>query len=541
MTPPTPPTTDNGGQDVDLLRFVAVLRRRAPLIAACLLLSAAAAFVFAQQQTKEYTASASLVFNTNQASQVVAGLQPVPGTESPVQQSTRATLLQLGPTAKRTAAKIGNGLSAAGVKRSISIEPQGESNVIAVTATATSPKLAARIANTYARQFVARQLTANQDDFASARNLVEKQFRALPSLEQETPQGLALLERAQSLSILAKLKQGEVQIAQAAIAPSSPSSPKVARSTVLGAVLGLLLGLGLAFLLERLNRQLREPEEARDAFGLPVLSVVPESKSIRVSNEGTAATELPFAENEAFRMLRASLRYFNVDDNMRSVLVTSQTANVGKSTIAWNLARVAATSSKTILVEADLRNPTIANQHGLAQGPGLGEVLTRQVGLDIAIQSKPIVAGGANGANGSWPALDAITAGAVPPNPAELLESQAMAELLSLLTERYELIVLDTPPVGVVSDCFPLLRKVDGVIGIARMGESTRDAVGSLREQLDWLEAPVLGIVANGYRQSRRRYGYGYGHYGSYDNVPAEQPGPAASTPGTAEPQYQDR
>ena len=266
--------------------------------------------------------------------------------------------------------------------------------------------------------------------------------------------------------------------------------------------------------LERLNRRLRDPEEAQEAFGLPVLGTVPESKAIAASNEGETAAELPFMENEAFRMLRASLRYFNVDRDMHTVLVTSHSAGVGKSTVAWNLARVAATSAKVVIVEADLRKPTLGRQHGLRMGPGLAEVLTHQVGLDEAIQSKPIAAAG-NGGEGGEIEMDAIIAGALPPNPAELVESQAMSEALAELRERYELVVLDTAPVGVVSDAFPLLGQVDGTIVVARMGVSTRDEAERLREQLGRLDAPVLGLVANGLKLSRGGK-YGYGYYGGY-------------------------
>jgi receptor protein-tyrosine kinase len=279
--------------------------------------------------------------------------------------------------------------------------------------------------------------------------------------------------------------------------------------------------VGLSFLFERLNRKIREPEEAQEAFGLPVLGTVPESKAIMASNEGAMAAELPFMENEAFRMLRASLRYFNVDEELRTALVTSHSAEVGKSTVAWNLARVAATSSKTIIVETDLRNPTLSRQHGLRVGPGLAELLTHQVDLDATIQSKPIAAG-ANGANGAGTALDVIVAGSLPPNPAELIESKAMDEALSQLAERYELVVIDTAPVGVVSDAFPLVRKVDGVIVVARMGRTTRDSAQRLREQLNRLEAPVLGVVANGIKV-RRGGKYGYGYYGGYYGAPGDQ------------------
>jgi|GEM_PF-386722 len=574
-TTPSPPDSNPEG---DLERILTVLRRHAILIVACTLLAGAAAFGFSRQQTKEYTATASIVFDSGQLSQQVAGLQPTSSGEAAVEKSTRVKLLELGPTAAQTARALNRKAekqrkaeerkrrkqqkkqkqkkqkkrqgkqqsqakqgapktTAEQVKSSVSIAPQGESNVIDVAATTTSPQRSAELANTYARSFVSNQAASNRKYFASAKKVVERQYEALSGEEKEEPRGLALLNRVQSLAILASLKTGEATLLRAAKAPSSPSSPKVTRNTALGAVLGLLLGLALAFLLERTNRRLREPEEAQKAFGMPILGTVPESRAINASNKGVSATELPFMENEAFRMLRASLRYFNVDEDMRTVLVTSYNAAVGKSTVAWNLARVAATGSRTVIVETDLRNPTIADQHGLQPGPGLAEVLTRQTGLDSVVQFKRVATeAGANGGGAEEPTLHVITAGALPPNPAELLESRAMEDLLAQLGQRYDLVVIDTAPIGVVSDCFPLLRRVNGVIGVARMGRSTRDSVVKMREQLAHLDAPTLGIVANGLklgRRGRRRYGYGYYYARAAERRPTEAaPARPAPDPG---------
>ena len=587
----TPSNQTDSQPEADLERILTVLRRRAVLIAACALLTTATAFGFSKQQTKEYTATASIVFDNGQLSEQVAGLQGGGSNETAVEKSTRVKLLELGPTAAQTAEKLNGqaakrrkaaekrrqkrkakrqkhkkgkdqkkGKRSAGgrpvreapkvtaeeVRSSVSIAPQGESNVIDVSATTTSPKRSAEFANAYAQSFVAAQAASNQQYFENAKQLVERQYEALPPAEREEAQGLSLLNRIQSLAILASLRNGEARVLQSASAPSSPSSPKVSRNTVLGAILGLMLGLALAFALERMSRRLRGPDEAQEAFGMPVLGTVPESRAINASNKGTSAAELPFMENEAFRMLRASLRYFNVDEDVRTVLVTSYSAGVGKSTVAWNLARVAATGSRTVIVETDLRNPTIAGQHELEPGPGLAEVLTHQIGLDAAVQFKPVAVGG-SGSGVEEPTLHAIAAGAQPPNPAELLESEAMEELLAQLRERYSLVVIDTAPLGVVSDCFPLLRRVDGVIGVARMGHSSRDSLVKLREQLNHLEAPTLGVVANGLKlgwRGRRRYGYGYYYGKAGERIAAEgaqslhtpAPGQAAQ-PGPPDPE----
>lgn len=439
-----------------------------------------------------------------------------PSTDPTREAATNVKLVGLDVVAERAAGRL-RGLSMAEVSSMVGVSAAGESDVVSITATSAKPAQARRVANEFARQFIAFRADADKSKLLGAKLLAERELERLSPEEQVGARGEALSRAAEKLGVLASLQTGNAELVQPAGLPASPSSPKPVRNGVLGAILGLLLGIGLAFLLERLNRRLRDPEEAQDVFGLPLLSAVPESKAIMASNDGTVGAELPFAENEAFRMLRASLRYFNVDHEVNSVLVTSHVAGVGKSTVAWNLARVEATSSKVVVVETDLRNPSLAQQHRLNSAPGLSALLTHQVELDEAIQSMPLAAGG-NDADGGGSTLDVIVAGVSPPNPAELIESQTMSDVLSGLTERYDLIVIDTAPLGVVSDAFPLLREVDGVIAVTRMGKSTFDNAEQLREQLSRLEAPVLGIVANGVRV-RRGGRYGYGDYGR----PAEE------------------
>lgn len=528
--PTTMPPEAESRRD-DLERVLAILRRRAGLIALCFFVTAAAAFGFSKLQENQYSASASLLFRNPGFAEDLFGTTPTAtSTDATREAATNQKLVGLRVVGAR-AAKLLPGLSAEEVSSMVSVSAQGEAEIVSVTATSSEPAQAQRVANTFARQFIAFRAETDRSKLLQAKHLAEREFKKLSPSEKSGPRGQALSRGAEKLGILASLQTGNAELVQHAELPTSPSSPKPRRNAILGAILGLLLGIGLAFLLERLNRRMRDPEEAQEAFEFPVLGTVPESKAIMAANQGAAAPELPFMENEAFRMLRASLRYFNVDSETRSVLVTSYAASVGKSTVAWNLARVAATSSKVVLLETDLRNSSIAKQHGLGTGPGLAEVLTHQIGLDEAIQSKVVASkGSANGdAN---PALDVVVAGSHPPNPAELLESQAMRDVIAQLRERYDFVVIDTAPLGVVSDSYPLLREVDGVIAVARMGRSTRDSAAHLSEQLRRMDAPVLGVVANGVKVRRGgKYGYGYGYYaGNYANPqPDAEPSGAAA------------
>jgi capsular exopolysaccharide synthesis family protein len=510
-----PPNTDEKNRQADLERALAVLRRHVLLIVLCCVVAGAAAFGVSEIQTKEYSATASLLFrNPGFAEDLFGSTSTVETTDPTREAATNQKLVGLKVVGTRAARHL-PGLTPEEVSDMVSVSSEGQADVVSVTATSHDPAQAQEVANTFARQFISFRASTDRTKLDEARNLAEREFQRLSRKQQEGVRGQALSRSAEKLGILASLQTGNAELVQPAEQPSSPSSPQPVRNGVFGAIIGLILGVALAFLFERFNRRIRDPEEAQLIFDLPILAVVPESKAIMATNDGRAAPELPFAENESFQMLRASLRYFNVDREIQSLLVASDSAGVGKSTIAWNLARVAANSSRVVVVETDLRKPSLGRQHGLRMGPGLAALLTHQASLNEAIQTKSL----ANPSNGSGSEtsnsnLDVIVAGHPPPNPTELIESKGMRDIHAQLRERYDLVIFDTAPLAVVSDAFSLLRQVDGVIAVTRLGQSTRDQAEHLREQLERLEAPTLGVVANAVKLRRGgKYGYGYGGY----------------------------
>lgn len=434
-------------EQAGLVAVLAALRRRIWIIGVATAVVAISAYVFSAQQEDRYSASATLLF-------VSGG----PYQDPTQQAATNLGLASLNPVARRAASRLG--LSPDEPRPSVSISEQGDSKLFSVTASGPSPVFAARFANAYANTFAAFSHTA-----------------------------------------LTGAQANRARVVQRATVPTSPTSPQTRRNTIFGAFLGLLIGVGLALGLENLDRRLREPTELEQAFGMPLVGQIPDSKLLETPDAGSMSV----ADREAFRMLRTQLRYFNVDRDLRSVLVTSPSPQDGKSTVTWYLAATAASAgSPTVLLEADLHRPTLAAQHGLKPLPGLAEVLSHQATVADATTAVQLadVTDGANAGR----SLDVIVAGTTPPNPVELIESQAMGQLLSELTERYELVILDTPPVSLVADTIPLMKLVSGVIVVGQLGKTTRAESARLSQQLGNVGAPVLGVVANRTKSAR---GYG--------------------------------
>jgi polysaccharide biosynthesis transport protein len=501
---------------LDLYGTLRTLRQRAPLIALCTIVAALAAFAFSSRQAHEYTASADVLFRDQQIAQQAAGLPVIPTSNLQPDQDTNLKLATLPRVAAETAAALGHGLTRAKVTSSVTVSQVSDTNVASVAATWTSPSFAAALANAYARQIVADRQQADTGYYANALRAVNLQYAALSPAEQRGPTGADLTDRAASLETLSELESSDAQVAQAANPPSGPSSPKVLRNTLLGAILGLLLGLGLALLLQRLDRRLHEPSDLEEIYGVPVVGVVPESAALNRSRSKGTAIQLPVSEAEIFGLLRAHIRYFNVDRELRVVVVVSAAPGDGKTTVARNLAIASATvGSRVLFIEADLRRPAAAVSFGIAGEPGVAELLIGEESFDEAVQRVEFA-----NRKGTSVGLDVLVAGGVlPPNPPQVIESQAMEALIADARDRYDLVVIDTPPLALLPDAFPLLRHADGVLIVSRLRRNHSDVAARFRATLESANAPVIGVVANGFKRPRgSSYGYGYSYTYDYTN-----------------------
>ena len=507
---------DSDVPGIELRAIIDALRRRLWLLGVCLLGAAAIALAVSELQTRAYTATTSLLFSNTQLSQQIAGLQAV--TPSSTQQSLQDTdvgLAEVGDMATKTARRLHHGLTWKSVTHAITVAAQGDTNLVTISAGSSSARLAAQIANTYSAIFVAEQESAGHAYYAAALSAVQKQLAQLSPAERSGAQGVVLADRAVALATLGSLPSGNVQIAAYARIPTSPSSPKILRNTLAGALLGLLLGLALVLWVERTDQRLRDPGELEEIFALPLLGAVPESAALaRV--RGGGSTVIPPREAEAFQLIRGHLRYFNVDRKLRTLLVVSASPGAGKTTIAVNLALAAAEAgSRVLLVDADLRRPRVAAQLRLPVSPGLVDVLIDAASVDQATHAVEL----ASAREFNTRPLSVLVSGATaPPNPTELLESQMMGTLLDEAASVYDLVIIDSSPLLAVPDALALLPRIDGVIIVARMGQERRDEARRLRQVLEGAHSPSLGVVANALA-SRRATAYGYGYEYGYTSA----------------------
>jgi receptor protein-tyrosine kinase len=499
-------------------RALRALRRRLPIFLLVTALVPLTSVAWSLTREKEYTAGAALLFRDSGLDQAILGTPTFRSTGDAARDAaTNLRLTSLDVIADRTARRVA-GETRASVRAKVAVTQQGLSSLVQIDATDRVPERAAALATTFAEEFIRFRREADRRRLADAREITKRQYQALTPAAKLTPQGRQLRDRSQQLEILASLQTGGAELVQRADVPTAPSYPRPFRNGVLGLFFGAILGLILAMLVDRLDRRIQDPDEMQEEFDKPVLAAIPHSTRMLKSGATLLASEAATAE--AFRMLRANLRYFNVDRGLHVVLITSAAPGDGKSTVAANLAAAsAANGARTLLIEVDLRHPTLARGLGVAASPGLTHVLARDAQLDSVVQTVPATSGAADAASGRT--LDVIVAGPLPPNPTDLIESERMREILREAARDYEFVVVDTPPTAVVPDAIPLVTQVDGVVVVGRLGKSTRESLSQLRRQLDHLDAPTLGVVVNDVtlKTAGYAYGYGYGYQADPDAV----------------------
>ena len=330
-----------------------------------------------------------------------------------------------------------------------------------------------------------------------------------------------LLQKLKEAGVSAGLKSNNFRIVDGARAPLGPIEPNIPRNLLFAFVLGSATGVGLAFLLEGLDNTIRTTEQAQMISGLAPLGMIPlGSKSAR---EGPNPKRLVIASSkeavelvtqvrpqsqmaESYRALRTSLLLSNLGSPPKVIMVTSALPQEGKTTTSINCAVVLAQKGvRVLLIDADLRRPSIHKTLGMGPRTGLSNVLTGSTTVDQAITRTTVL-----------PNLYVLPAGTPPPNPAELLASSNMRDVLEKLCEQYDHIIIDTPPSLSVTDAVVLSPRADAVVLVIRSGQTTKQALRRSRDILAQVNAKVVGVLLNAVDLSSPDYYYYYEYQGKY-------------------------
>lgn len=510
--------------ELSLAEYLEILRKRVWLVAGCLLSAVALAVTWSLLQTPLYASTATVLIESGSASQV---FDPVTGEARGARAVTNearfANSDQVRDAAEAALESVG--LDVRALQYSVSVTESDDADELRIRASATTANGAAQIAQTFAstyielsRQKVVQEYLDTAEVIQSRLDEVEARLNALGDSDS-TQRGIleAQLESfssvRSSLDVTAELGGGSRQIIGRARIPAAPFTPNTQRNVIVGAVLGLLAGVGLAVLFDALDTSVSSKDEIEALTkGAPNLAVVPtvvdwrERATTRIVT--IEAPQSPTAE--AYRTLRASLDFATIDRDVKILQVTSANPGEGKTTTAVNLAvALARAGRRVVLLDADLRKPRLQAFFDLAVEPGLtnsilGQVPPTEVGHLVERDA------------GS---LTVVTSGPLPPGPSELLGSERTTTVLRQLEEMADIVIVDSAPVLPVSDALVLAKKVDATLLVANGRRTTSTHLEDAIELLLQVEANVIGTVLNEVKRGRGAAGYGYGYGYGYEEA----------------------
>lgn len=543
LSPPmeTPEPSSEALETVELSDYLKVIRDRKWIIVLSVAVTVAAVLAVSLLTTPKYRATASVLYKPSNLDTALFGARVFEIRDLPRELQTGANLVKVSEVADKVKQELGSSRATDDLLKMVEVQPEGQTNIISITATSIYPKEAAELANAFAVQFVAYRKNADQEALKTAYEQLDAERKQLQAQHADAGR-IALIEgKLKDLQILESMQTGGYEVVQEAVIPSSPYTPQPVRNGVLAVAVGLVLGVGLAFLLEHLDRRIKDEETLEREFGLPVLASVPLVGKRWVTKEGKRSTApVGFLHPrspvlESYRLLRSNLQYFEVDRALRVIMITSALPQEGKTITSINLAlSLAFSGSRVIVIEADLRKPGLHTYLNLGNEIGVSNVLA---GTHTFAESMQLVrvdefappesrrtTKAAPEAALLQKNLYCVTSGPLPPNPAELIGSTKMLDLLSKAADLADHVIVDTPPLLAVSDGLNLASHVDGVILSARMHSTTIDEARELRTLLERVGGRAIGVVANGVKKDRRyayrkyRYGhyysgYGYGEY----------------------------
>jgi succinoglycan biosynthesis transport protein ExoP len=506
--------------------YLRVLREQRLVIVLITLVAGGAALFVSLRQEPAYQATSALAFqDETQQLGVPGGGSVSPNVPTGKTPQARAETIDEPPVLHAMERKLPKQVTLADLRGAITTSLNEDSFLVNVTASWKGADFAARLANDFAREasrYTNRQ--ARQEYDAQLRD-VESRLDALGSDLADQTERQALAGQAVRLRYLVENAEA-AQVAETARPPDAPSAPQTQRNVALGVLLGLALGILVAFLRDTLDRRLRGSRQVQEELEFPVLGRVREHAMGRVLRPADASDDGLQPDVEALRIVRQNLEFLSAADRpVRTVVVTSPLPEEGKSTVAAALAFSSASAGKrTLLLECDLRSPDLARRLGLSRTPGLTDYLVGRAAPEEVLQLVALDPRGSSNGNGSKPAdhgtgvgsvepVVCIPSGTGSPQPAELLGSDRFERFLREVADVYDAVILDTSPVLPVADTLKLLRYGDAVLLCVRSGQTTREQATLAKSALEHVpgERPV-GIVVTGL-QRRHEGDHGYYSY----------------------------
>jgi capsular exopolysaccharide synthesis family protein len=455
---------------LNLQDFVKLLRTRWITVCATTVVVVLGAVAVTLLTTPLYQASTRLFVSTTTGGASVTDTYQ--GNRLSQERVVSYTELLMGQTlAQRTIDKLGLNMSADALRESVKASAKPDTVLIDVAVVDASPVRARDIANALSDEFVvmARELETPEDG--------------------SSPDARVVVEQRASI-------------------PTQPVIPKTTRNIGLGLALGLLLGIGLAVLRDLLDNTVKDRDTLEEISGAGIVGSIPMDKDRRKQPAISYDTDNSTIA-ESFRKLRTNLQFLAVDNPPRVIVVTSSMPNEGKSTTALNIAlALAEAEHNVVLIDGDMRRPMLHKYLDLVGPVGFSTVLSGGVSLDDALQKT------------SFPGLTVLTSGAVPPNPSELLGSLAAKKLLSEMRTQFDYVIVDSTPLLAVTDAALLAAGADGVLIMARFGQTKRDQLAHAIGNLEDVGASVLGTVFTMTpARGSSSYSYSYGYYGEYSGA----------------------
>jgi polysaccharide biosynthesis transport protein len=469
---------------VSPFELLAVVWRRKLIVGLVVVLAVAASVVLSNQATKKYSSSAQLLFrDPGFVGALFKSSNLFQGSADPKRDlQTEIDVVHSTNVASQAKQILKTKESTNDLLDSVTVDPSNDSDVVTVKATRTDPRNAAEVANAFATGYVTYRRNTDRAAVADA----EKQLS--DSLATATPEEKpSLQDSLQQLRQLQALQTGNAEVIAHAQPNFNAVSPTTKKNAILAGLLGLLLGAGLALLVEFLDKRLKSVEDFERAYrGYPVIAAVP-----RTAVSDPLATELSGPAGEAYRMLREGLRFLDPNGLARCFVVASAEESEGKSTVAVHLAKsLSAVGQRVILIEADMRRPTAAAALGVdPDTAGLSNLLVSDNFLDEYLVD---VFGDGT--------LKVLPSGTVPPSPADLLRAGRMPDVVSAAREAADVVIIDPPPLLPVSDTRVVLQldEIDGVIVVGRVGITRRDRAREAQRVLDAAGRRVFGLVITG-------------------------------------------